>query len=330
MSQVAVVGAGLSGLCCARRLQQHAGYDVRVFEKARGLGGRTSTRRTDAGPCFDHGAQYFTAREARFRAQVDAWVESGVVAPWEGRIGVREDGRLRPKSEGPRRWVGTPGMNAMAKHLAQGLDVQLQVQIQALERRQGRWRLHTVAGQELDEGGQGFEAVVLSLPPSQAAALLEGHDHAAAVTHRVEMRPCWSVMLSFVRPLEVAYDGIFINEGPLSWVARNSSKPGRNETETWILHGSPDWSRAHLALAPPEAQAELVRAFFEVIEHPPVQPSFHTAHRWRFSIPEQALELGCWWDHEQGLGMAGDWLNGARVEGAFLSGLELAHAIAES
>ena len=68
MIRAAVIGAGLAGLRVAHRLAE-AGAQVRVFEKARGAGGRMSTRRTDFG-AFDHGAQYFTARDPRFREQV--------------------------------------------------------------------------------------------------------------------------------------------------------------------------------------------------------------------------------------------------------------------
>ena len=42
---VAVVGAGLAGVACARGLQA-AGVEVTVFDKSRGVGGRLATRRT--------------------------------------------------------------------------------------------------------------------------------------------------------------------------------------------------------------------------------------------------------------------------------------------
>ena len=42
--QVAVIGAGISGLTAARSLQDQ-GHAVRVFEKSRGRGGRAATRR---------------------------------------------------------------------------------------------------------------------------------------------------------------------------------------------------------------------------------------------------------------------------------------------
>jgi predicted NAD/FAD-dependent oxidoreductase len=50
--RIAIIGAGLSGLILARALSQHA--SVNVFEKARGVGGRMSTRYADHGEntCF--------------------------------------------------------------------------------------------------------------------------------------------------------------------------------------------------------------------------------------------------------------------------------------
>jgi len=319
MSRVAVIGAGLSGLACGRSLVG-AGHEVQVFDKARGPGGRTATRRTEPGPRFDHGAQYFTVRDERFQAQVDAWAEARIVAPWEPRIGVRENGRLSAKAGGPTRWVGVPGMNALAKALEEPLEVQYEAAVTGLRRENGGWHLEGV------EAG-GFDVVVSSLPPVQAKALAAGHGDAAAVAESVRMTPCWAVMLSFVRPLDVDYDGIFVNEGPLSWVARNSSKPGRNETETWVVHGGSEWSAKNLELQRHEAEDRLLPVFFEAVDTEPVQTSFHAAHRWRYSAPEQARDIGCWWDPELGLGLTGDWLNGARIEGAFLSGLRMADAI---
>ncbi|MFM8940069.1 MAG: FAD-dependent oxidoreductase, partial [Phenylobacterium sp.] len=62
LDRIAIIGAGLSGLACARSLHRE-GRKVQLFDKARGPGGRMSTRRveTPLGTIgFDHGAQYFT------------------------------------------------------------------------------------------------------------------------------------------------------------------------------------------------------------------------------------------------------------------------------
>lgn len=99
MPRVAVIGAGISGLTCARTLADH-GFDVNVFEKSRGVSGRMSTRRVDDNLSFDHGAQYFTARDARFRRYVQSWIHDGLVRPWDGRIVVVEQGCVKAENKG--------------------------------------------------------------------------------------------------------------------------------------------------------------------------------------------------------------------------------------
>jgi predicted NAD/FAD-dependent oxidoreductase len=45
---IAIVGAGLAAISCARTLVQ-AGHRVTLFEKSKGVGGRMSTRRSPFG-----------------------------------------------------------------------------------------------------------------------------------------------------------------------------------------------------------------------------------------------------------------------------------------
>ena len=54
--KVLVVGAGISGCICARRLSD-LGHEVTVVEKGRGVGGRMSTRRMN-GARIDHGLNF--------------------------------------------------------------------------------------------------------------------------------------------------------------------------------------------------------------------------------------------------------------------------------
>ena len=59
--EIAIVGAGIAGLSCARKLQQ-AGHEVIIVDKSRGLGGRLATRRL-AGTHADHGVCYIKPKE---------------------------------------------------------------------------------------------------------------------------------------------------------------------------------------------------------------------------------------------------------------------------
>lgn len=322
---VAVVGAGISGLICARTLADR-GHRVRVFDKARSAGGRMSTRRAGAWR-FDHGAQYFTVRDPGFRARVAAWRRDGLVAPWTGRIAVLDGGMTVMKADDTERLVAVPGMNALCRHLARDLDVSYETRVDGLERTAAGWRLGSSAGRDLGD----FDAVVVSAPAPQAAALIErAAPELAARAGTVAMGPCWAVMAAFPEPLALGFDGAFVHRSPLAWVARNASKPGRPEGEAWVLHGSPEWSEDNLELEPDEAAARLLEAFGEAAGSLGSTPAHLEAHRWRYALPQAPLAEPCLFDAGRRLAVCGDWCGGPRVEGAFLSGGAAAQHLLES
>lgn len=321
-AKIAVIGAGLSGLACARELAA-ANVAVEVFEKARGGGGRAATRRAGAYQ-FDHGAQYFTVRDARFGAEVDRWSRAGIVQPWSGRIvELGEGGSIINKDE-PTRYVGVPGMTAPARALAAGVDVLWRARVKRIERNGSNWRLVLESGHAYD----GFAGVVVSAPAPQSADLLR-HDapQLATACRAVEMQPCWSVMAAFEDPVGAEFDGAFINGRDVAWVARDSSKPGRrSEAECWVLQAGPDWSRRNLERDGPEVGRELLASFFDLGGWPYREPVHLDAHRWRFARSARPATAGCLFDSGARVAVCGDWLNGDRVEGAFTSGLRAAEA----
>jgi len=320
--EVAVVGAGLSGLTAAQTLHDH-GHRVAVFEKARGPGGRMSTRR-DAEWRFDHGASYFTVRDRRFARRVASWRRDGLVAPWSGRIAVVERGSVTAKDGGPERLVAVPGMNAVCEHLAADLPVSYGTRVARIEPSAGRWRL--VGEEDADLGS--YDAVLVSAPAPQTAALLEPvAPEIARQAAGVDLASCWAAMAVFPRAVDVAFDGAFVRDSALAWVSRNSSKPGRPDPEAWVLHASPEWSREHLERGADEVAARLLDAFREAVGHPIAEPDRLVAHRWRHALPPDPRSESCLFDPALRLGACGDWCGGPRVEGAFLSGAAAAGRI---
>ena len=315
---VAVVGAGISGLFAARTLTDH-GLEVRVFEKSRGPGGRSSTRR-EGEFFFDHGAQYFTVQDDLFRLYVDSWIDEGLVQTWKGRIGTAAGGEVNLTGDGIDRFVGVPGMSAVAGHLASELDIVYQTEVRGIEWAPNHSRLMEDSGKGLGS----FNVVIVAMPPEQAAALLVGSSNLTKQVQSVKMLPTWAVMAVFDRSLNLELDGVFVHDSPLSWAARNSSKPGRSHHECWVLHSTHEWSLLHSEEDEEEISAVLFQAFFEAIGSKSIQPIFAKAHRWRFALAANPLTVGCLWDVELQLGACGDWCHMSRIEGAFLSGLAMA------
>ena len=319
--RVAVVGAGLAGVVAARSLAGH-GHRVRIFEKARGAGGRMTTRRA-AGYAFDHGAQYFTARDPYFQQRVDRWEQAGWVRPWDGRIRVIRNGQVEREKRHHRRYVGMPRMSAVARHLTDGLDVAWSTRVGGI-RNTGRQKIL------VDEHGNdlgAYDAVVLSAPAEQSARLLVDHSRLFDRLSGIRMTPCWAVMLAFDPPLALPFDGAFIYDLSISWAARNASKPGRNEDGAWVIHASGAWSSQHYELEPQDVIHRLLADFLSVTQTPAVEPVFATAHRWRYAQAENPITEGALWDGDAMIGACGDWCAGSRIEGAYLSGAAMAGKI---
>ncbi len=314
MPRVAVVGGGISGLTCGRSLADH-GFSVTVFDKGRSPAGRTATRRVDPDLAFDHGAQYFTARHPDFIRFVRAWRERAIVAEWGGRVVTLKAGVATDTSP-QLRYVGVPGMDAVALHLAADLVVRRETQISRLLQAAGGWELTDKAGERYGP----FEFVVVTLPAPQAAELLAPHPFAMDAA-AVSMAPCWAVMVAFDQRLAVPWDGAFVHDSPLSWMCRNSSKPSRPaEPDCWVLHAGPQWSAAHLEDSPEAVGPRLLEAVAAAAGAQTPRPIFLRAHRWRFSAGSEKAEPRAWFDSALGLALCGDWLAAGRVEGAFLAG----------
>jgi renalase len=324
--QIAIIGAGMAGMTAARTLAQ-AGCAVTVFEKSRGFGGRMATRRSEFGS-FDHGAQYFTVRDERFRTMMK-WALDGapdVARPW-GTSAVRvldEHGRTLEAALPSREphWVAQPGMSALVTHmaapLAQGGHVHLSTQAHTLERgARGDWLVHTASentsdrpGHDTDRIWRGFDTVLLAVPSVQAHQLLAnssllppaksalGADFADI--DKVVVAPCWTLMLAFpnalpaspnqpLRPLGPQWNAARSTHHRIAWFARESSKPARDSIERWTVQASASWSREHLEDDAERVKGKLLKAFAEVTGIR-ATPEYAVAHRWRYAKTETPLQ----------------------------------------
>ncbi len=309
---IAIVGAGMAGLACADLLTR-AGHTALLHDKGRGPGGRMSTRRlqTPLGDvAFDHGAQYFTARDPAFARLVADWSALGLVAPW-------------PQA-GTEAWVGVPGMNAIVRHMAASHDVSWDSPISALVRREAGWWLIGKAG----EAGP-FDAVIVAVPAEQAAAMLSLHDFSMArLALNARSQPCWTGMMVFDARLD-ALPSVVRQSGAIAWAARNSEKPDRSGPEAWVVQASPAWSGERLEDSPGRIEAQLLAALAEAAGCAIPQPVAAAVHRWRYALSAGTGD-GALWNPAIGLGVCGDWLLGPRIECAWLSGRMLAESCLDS
>lgn len=320
--RVVVLGAGMAGLVAARRLA--GSCDVVVLDKGRGVGGRLATRRLgDA--TFDHGAQFLTTHTPQFAGVVAQWVESGVVTPWfRGRIGP--DGSTDP--DGHVRYRGTQSMNAIAKHLATGLDVRTATLVSSVGRTDVGWLVSMADGSVL-----GADAVLMTAPVPQSLALLAAGGVELTTPDRdallaVRYDPCIALMVVLDGPSGLAAPGaVDPDDGPIDWMADNRVK-GVSEVSAVTIHATAGFTRDHWDASDDEIVDALLTA--AALDDSAV-PGARSIQKWRYARPSVEHPQRCLvLDGPAPLICAGDAFGGAKVEGAALSGMAAAGALAEA
>ena len=341
---IAVVGAGLSGLAAARELQSR-GAQVKLFEKARGPGGRLATRRVeirDPSPgsvpvtcSADFGAQFFSVFSEPFGRQLADWQSRGLVTEWFMKNGT------------PRYRAVPTGMNGLAKDLARGLSVHYQTRITDLKLTpEGRYRIRGVVGgltslpqNPLGEGlelGE-FDGVILSAPLEQSLELVNRLPLKAPARSRakelnlLQYHPCIAWMGVFAAT-GLGIEGTGFLDSPTSELqaVASSRLKGLNVapgTDLITVHLSPEAS-----LLPELKEDSSLRAWvlsrlqrLGVVQAQSMPILLgESIQRWRLSQPTSVLpepfEVLAPETARFPVLLCGDIFGGPRVEGAYLSG----------
>lgn len=303
MDPVVVVGAGLSGVACARELQA-AGVPVRLVDRGRRVGGRMASRRLDD-RYVDLGASYFTVEDPGFGAVVDDWESRGLARAWTDTFTVLEPGAEPERKTGAVRWGATGGLRSLVEDLAEGLDVEL--------------------GHHLEELPEA-PAVVLAMPDPQAGRLLP----AGPLRDRLD-REYEPVLALAARWSERTWDldGAFVNgHDVLAWVADDGRRRG-DGAAVLVAHSTPAFAVPYLA-EPQDAAPAMTAALSELLGLP--EPASTYLHRWSIAKPTGTRDEPFLLEEHDGtlLGVCGDgWGATSKVETAWLSGRALGRRIAE-
>ncbi len=318
--KIGIIGAGIAGLSCAKQLIS-AGFDVKVFDKSRGVGGRMSHRVFDQWH-LDHGAQYFTASHPQFVEELQEWLTNGVAEEWNGKIVNFCDGQFSEKKHQTKRYVGVPAMTAPAKFLAKNISVFKSQTITEVKKNQKKWQLISEeSGVLTDE----FDYLIFAIPPIQAKKII-GQQSASLslICEQANMLPCWTLLAYFKEPLTLHFDAAFVQDNVFSWIARDNSKPGRDNAHAWVAQANPDWSLKNIDLDKLDAQKILLQEFEKISG---TASDFNQIQLWRYAKLESPSTQNFAIDANTQLALCGDWLRNSKVEDAWLSGFFLGNEL---
>ena len=315
-TKILIIGAGLMGLTCARALSDR-GLSPVVYEKSRGVGGRLATRRFNEDVSFDHGGQYVTAQGDNFQTYLNEAIKSGSAAEWLPNL----DKELLSTKK---KIVGVTGMNDLVRPLCKELDIRFNITVTGVSRQKKGWLIQTDKSHEKEI----FDKVILTVPAPQARDLIYDETPLISVLDQVSLLPCLAAMVTFSEKLTIPRDVLRNGSEVLAWCARDSSKPQRKNTyDSWVLHGTPRWSKDWLDAERDTIAEKLLENFRQTYQNPLPEIRILRGHKWRFALADKTLGKEFLALDDNTLFLGGDWCMGPRAEYAFNSGRAIAAAV---
>jgi predicted NAD/FAD-dependent oxidoreductase len=332
-----------AGVATAAALSAHGISSVVYDTGEHGVGGRLGTRELgrDRALVFDHAAQYFTASDPRFKESVARWLAAGVVAPWTGGVGALSASGAFTPLPNDTRYYATAGMRSLAEYVL-GNESPLAVvkrpcwvgEMRA-DTSAGIWRFRQ-NGRELDQ----HHFTVISHNGKCANRLLRpsGAPLVDAQMARMKLSSIWCLMVAFASPLGAPFEGAHVAGLPaLSWAGNNTAKLGLtgSQQECWSLFSSAAYGRANKC--PQEAvpaevaqrvTADMLDALSKALGKPLPPATFTRTQLWGAALPTNTPRVPVIFDGSARVAMCGDWLTGASLEDAALSGQAAADVIA--
>jgi predicted NAD/FAD-dependent oxidoreductase len=301
-----IIGAGMAGLSAAKVLVEK-GHEVTVLDKSRGVGGRMSTRSMENAKA-DHGAQYFSVKSAEFQVFISELQSENIAKEWH--LAQRENVR----------YIGRKGMNTIPKKMASTLNIQLNEKVVSIAENE----IKTELGNSYS-----FDNLIITIPIPQVIDLFNASEipfseKDKSVIDSIEYDPCIAVMAVLKQATEIPSGGIILANQPVAWIADNFQK-GITEVPTVTIHASAEFSKKHLEDDLKEVSKEMLSSVNQWIDAGNIVST--QVHRWRYSLACKRYSESFYQFENQPIFLAGDGFGIGNVEGAFLSGYNLAFAI---
>ncbi|WP_028469235.1 NAD(P)/FAD-dependent oxidoreductase [Neptunomonas japonica] len=331
---VAIIGAGIAGATLANKLLS-AGYEVSIYEKSRGTGGRMASCRLEDNSA-DLGAPFLCPASDIFRQwltqqpNVNEWTPST----------YRFNGK---HCKNQTHFIATPKQSSLTRELIQGANLYTSIRVGYLwpERNQAPYEEEQSRVLLRDEHGKAlghYDAAIVTVPAKQAAPLLEAVPRFVRQVEAATPTISWVLVIQISSVVPITAELIQGSHPLLLRCIKDSAKPKRvreENSDTWLIEATPKWSALNSDSDPKHVAEQLRSAFFAVLNRDfNTQPiiTAERVHRWLYSRHttahlDQRLNVGYLWDANTKIGACGDWLELGDIEGAWFSANKLAEQV---
>jgi len=320
MKDFCIVGSGIAGSTIANLLSKK--YTIEVFDKARGVGGRASSRRFKDEANFDHGTQYLNPKNNAFKKFLKILKKKKVVKEWPGK---HFDLCTIKKNHGIK-LIGQKANNSISKYLLKKIKVNHLSKVIKIIFINNIWEITTD-----NKKKKYFRNLILTCPYPQLKPLAASYLPKDILNLNVKMQPNITVMAVFKDQEEIPVSSLRFNDSIIGWAANeNSKKRFKSKLSLWTLQSTNKWDYKFIDKYKKNKRGVaniVIERFLALTNYDKRKLIFVSIHGWKFSYNLNRTKFKSCWVKKYNLGVCGDWFLGPKVEHAWLSANNLFNQI---
>ncbi len=317
MSSFCIIGSGISGATIANLLNKK--HTVDLYDKARGLGGRSSFKRLDNQRGFDHGTQYFSPKTTEFKRFTKKLIEKKILKIWGGNHKFLSDKKKENKKHV--KVIGRKGNNDISKYLLKNVRCYFQSELKKINFQNRKWNLVFNDGEI-----RNYENLILTCPFPQLKKLSKKYIKNSFIREKIKMDANITILIE-IKKTNLGYSSFLFNDKILGWAGyENSKKRFKSRSDLWTLQSTFNWANKKInqnkVLKKTNAKI-LIDKFFKLTGIKQTKILFSLNHGWKYSSNSKPLKLKSYWNSRLNLGVCADWFNGPRLESGWISANDL-------
>ena len=317
MSDYCVIGSGISGATIANLLNKK--FQVNLYDKGRGPGGRASFKRIKGQVGFDHGTQYFSPKTIEFKKFANRLIKIKILKKWSGNHIFLNSKKKENKKH--IKIIGKKGNNDICKFLLKKVKCFYQSEVKKIYYKNKLWFLLFTDGKI-----RTYKGVILTCPFPQLKKLSEKFINNTFIKRKLKMDANITVMIA-IKKNKKSPSSFLFDDPVLGWAGNeNTKKRFKSKYDLWTLQSTFKWANKNIDKNKKNLKKNskiLIDKFFKLTKIKKTKVIYSINHGWKYSSNSKPLKIRSYWDPQKKIGVCADWFIGPRLESGWISAHDL-------
>ena len=317
MSDYCVIGSGISGATIANLLNKK--FQVNLYDKGRGPGGRASFKRIKGQIGFDHGTQYFSPKTIEFKKFTNRLIKIKILKKWSGNHIFLNSKKKENKKH--IKIIGKKGNNDICKFLLKKVKCFYQSEVKKIYYKNKLWCLLFTDGKI-----RTYKGVILTCPFPQLKKLSEKFINNTFIKSKLKMDANITVMIA-IKKNKKSPSSFLFDDPVLGWAGNeNTKKRFKSKYDLWTLQSTFKWANKNIDKNKKNLKKNskiLIDKFFKLTKIKRTKVFYSINHGWKYSSNSKPFKIRSYWDPQKKLGVCADWFIGPRLESGWISAHDL-------